>query len=642
MEKKGIKKILELISNFLSDSITIILKTDNTASEIIKYESIPGASKLKLEKLFSDLSKIKLETLNKLETIDTSNFKLPQQNSLLKTYEVFRTNDLTFTLVIITSEESFANCDIDRIQNYIEILSDRIAYEIEIYQKFFEPLSNINTVIYSINVVDGLYHFISPSVKNLFGMEPEEVAHNKTALLRKIVPEYFEKYHTFIDKLKKGENAVYEYQVFDKDKKRRYVRHFGNPIIHDNKVKRIVGIIDDITQEKQIFDQLQKSEEKFKLLIETASDLILSLNSFGYVALVNKNGAKSLGYSPNEILGRHFLELIDETTKSDIADAFQKILSSEKVSHFEATLVDKFDHQLIFEFQASPTIDDGVISGMLAIGRDVTRRRKDEEKVKELNNKLIEANRIISIERDRAKQQITVLEELNKLKNDFISRVSHEFRTPLASIVGFAETISSDVEMPHNMVSEFSNIILTEGKRLAKLINDVLDFSKIDNEKTKITKTDCDIISILKKLADSYQKQASDKKIKLTSEIPEAEITIHADCEMISKTFGYIIENALHFTKADGRVTVIAQDFLKEVEVIVNDTGIGISEEDLPNIFDKFSKVTRPGMQTNGAGLGLAYVKQAVDLHYGLIQVRSEVDKGTTFIIRLPKKKSQE
>ena len=106
----------------------------------------------------------------------------------------------------------------------------------------------------------------------------------------------------------------------------------------------------------------------------------------------------------------------------------------------------------------------------------------------------------------------------------------------------------------------------------------------------------------------------------------------------MEKALSYIISNAIKFTNENGRITIMAQEFLKEVEVVITDTGVGISEQKLPILFDKFSKVNRVGkINLPGAGFGLVTVKQIIDLHKGLIRVKSEVDKGTSFIIRLPK-----
>lgn len=634
------KYLLQLYSTYTGCKVSLIIKINKDRNEILSsfYTKEFNAGKIKI--LLNHFS----EECESSGPGDGNNIKVDKKLKNLGIEDgfkklLFHGEFSDFYLLGFNRESDKKTEDINISDLIIRSISERLEFEEQINKKYIETTSNINTVIYSTNADGTKYYFISDSVQRLFGLTEKQIINNRIALLRRIVPEHFKGYSNFIKELKSGKKAEYEYEILDSNGRSKWVRHTGNPVIINGNVQRVVGIIEDITEERIIRDKLAKSEEKFRLLVEAASDLIMSLNSFGYVSLVNKNGARSLGFKPEELLGKHFLELVEETTKNDTIDAFQKILSSEDSIDFEVNLIDKFENPVLFDFHATPTKDEGVISGMLAIGRDITKRKRDETRVKELNTKLLEANRLISIERDRAKQQLTVLEELNNLKSEFVSRISHELRTPLASIVGFAETIVSDQDMPKEMVYEFSNIILTEGKRLAKLVNDVLDFSKLESINEEVHKKDMDLIKTLLKLSSSFEKYAAEQKVTLNFELPEAEIVIFADQEMIEKSFIALIKNGIKHNRQDGRVSVIVQDFLNEVEVIISDTGVGISAEDLPQLFDKFSKLNATSGQTGITGLNMAYVKQVIDIHRGLIQVKSKIDEGTTFIIRLPKKK---
>jgi PAS domain S-box-containing protein len=392
----------------------------------------------------------------------------------------------------------------------------------------------------------------------------------------------------------------------------------------------------DADGQKQL-QELEKSEEKFRMLVNTANDLIFILNGFGYFSMVNKNGALALGYNPNEMIGKHFLEYIEPQDAGKVAEAFQRIINSDDVTTFEVNFIGKLNNRLTFEIQAKPLKTDGDISGMISIGRDISGRIKDEAKLKELNQKLIEANRIISIERERAKNKITVLEELNKLKSEFISNVSHELRTPLASIVGFAETILSDQDIPKETMVDFTKIILTEGKRLAKLINEILDFAKLESGEDELKIVTFNIVDLLEDVRQNFDKQLKDKEITLSTDYPAEGITLRADKDRIAKVITNLLSNAIKFNNKGGRITIITQDIKNEVELSISDTGIGIAEKDIPNLFQKFSKISRPGAQIPGAGFGLVLVKQIIELHKGLIKVTSELNKGTTIIIRLPK-----
>jgi len=380
-----------------------------------------------------------------------------------------------------------------------------------------------------------------------------------------------------------------------------------------------------------------ESEERFKLLFGTAVDFVFSLNGFGYILEVNENGANALGYNVQEMLGKHFLDFIDESKRAEISISFQKMLTSKSTTHFEIDFLHKLNKPITYEFLATPILENGTITGMMGIGRDISRRKSNEEIIKDLDQKLEKSNRLVTIERDRAKKQITVLEEINLLKNEFISNVSHELRTPLASIVGFAETLSSEENLSKDLTKEFSEIILTEGKRLARFIEDILDFSKLEEESKNLKKEKCNIIKIIRDVILEITPLVENKGIKLIAEIPEAEISIFADKEKLSKTFLIIIENAVHYTEKRGQITIFVQDFLKEVEIFISDTGVGIPEKELKMFFDKFHTTDSSVSKSPVAGAALSLAKQIIDYHEGILQVKSIVGEGTTMIVHLPK-----
>ena len=381
----------------------------------------------------------------------------------------------------------------------------------------------------------------------------------------------------------------------------------------------------------------QASDEKFDLVLEASEDLIFILDSKGCFKIINNNGAAALDYTPKDLTGRHFWEFADPKSDMEIANSFQAILDSGELTTFEVTLTSKFGKEVIFQITARVLKEKNKVTGLLGVGKNITKARHDEEKVKELTTKLLEAKRLISIERNRVNQRRTILDELNKLKNEFISNISHEMRTPLASIIGFSETILSDPDMSQETQNEFNNLILTEGKRLANLINDVLDLTKIEGDGIILNRSNFDIVGLLKSVVEENKLLLKEKKLVLTFDVPVEEIIINGDEERLSQVFDCLIKNAIKFTGEEGRITVSSQSLYKEFEIIISDTGVGIPEKDLPNIFQKFYRVSRPGNEIPGTGLGLVFVKQIVDLHKGLITVDSEVNKGTSFVIKLPR-----
>ncbi len=380
-----------------------------------------------------------------------------------------------------------------------------------------------------------------------------------------------------------------------------------------------------------------KCSELLESFFEASEDLIFVLDKDGCIIKVNEYGAACLDYIQNELQGTHLIELVTSRNKNSFAKSFKDILEENKLVTFETTFLSKFGNEVIFQVSCKPVYGDGNILGVAGIGKNITVLRNYEEKINDLNLKLLEANRIISLERQRSNRHKAILAELNKMKSEFISNISHELRTPLASIIGFSETISSDPNMPAEMKQEFNEVILNEGKRLAKLINDVLDLSKIEGGQIELIKTNFDVSALLAEVIESNKKIMEAKDIHLTTDLCDGPVMLSADKEKIFRIFSSLINNAVKFNHPKGRITITAQSLYKEFEVTISDTGIGIPEKDLPYIFQKFYRVSRPGIDIPGTGLGLVFVKQIVDLHKGFLSIHSEINKGTTVLLKLPK-----
>jgi PAS domain S-box-containing protein len=353
--------------------------------------------------------------------------------------------------------------------------------------------------------------------------------------------------------------------------------------------------------------------------------------------LVNEAGILNLEYTLDEIKGKHFLEIVDLDFSNSTSEAFEEAIKTKNVTRFETMLVSKYDRQLAYEISIRLISKKGKITGMLGTGKSISKLKHFEEEIRKLKPKIVEANRLIKLERARTRKHESLVEELNRLKSEFISNISHEFRTPLASIIGFSESIELDPDLPPEMKKEFNNVILNEGKRLAKLIKSVLDISRIEGGKISLNRSAVSVVELLLNVIELNKEFAGQKNIELSLEHPTDEVTLEADKEKLSEVFEALINNAIKFTNEYGRVKIIANNLFREVEIIVSDTGIGIPEKDLPYIFQKFYRVSRPGSEIPGTGVGLVFVKQMVDLHKGLITVQSEAGSGTSFIIKLPK-----
>jgi len=412
----------------------------------------------------------------------------------------------------------------------------------------------------------------------------------------------------------------------------------GNQIKNYDRDKLHMGTILPISENNIDKDSIINNwEGNFIKLLSISDDLIFILDKDGCFLKLNEYGALLLDYNEKEILGKHFLEFIPPDENAIVAASIAKLLESNKGVKFNTKLRTKLGKQIPFGITVISITRNGTIIGVLGIGKDVTKLSKTEEEIKKLKPKLVEANRLISVERARMWQQSSLIEELERLKGEFVSNISHEFRTPLASIIGFSETIVSDPNLPEEMKSEFNHVILNEGKRLAKLINDVLEISVMEEGKITLNKSIIDVVELVKDTVKRNYESAEKKIITFEFEYPESEVLIDADQEKLALGFDALINNAIKFTNEEGRVKVIVNNLFKEVEIIISDTGIGIPEKDLPYIFQKFYRVSRPGIEKPGTGIGLVFVKQIVDLHKGLISIQSEIGNGTSFVVKFLK-----
>ncbi|OQA64781.1 MAG: Alkaline phosphatase synthesis sensor protein PhoR [Ignavibacteria bacterium ADurb.Bin266] len=375
-----------------------------------------------------------------------------------------------------------------------------------------------------------------------------------------------------------------------------------------------------ITDYKQL-EKLGKWKDLFENLSDISRDLMFILNEKGEIIFVNTFGVSELEYHKDELIGKHLIDLIDPSDQLLVNSSISLAIKND-YTLFEAFLVDKYENTHKYQFSIKAVKKNDKIIGLLGIAKDVTYLRKLESELNNLKPKLIEANRLITLERTRSINQKMMLEELNSMKSEFVSNISHELRTPIASIVGFSETIASDPNMPEEMKQEFNMIILNEGKRLAKLINDVLDISRMETGRMILNKSKVNLNKLLKDVITHEKAAAEEKGLIITLETPPEEIIAEIDEERFSQALHALMENAIKFSSKNGRIKVILNNLYREVEIIISDTGVGIPEKDLPYLFQKFYRVNRPDSDLPGAGMGLVFVKQIVDLHKGLINIQ--------------------
>jgi signal transduction histidine kinase len=231
---------------------------------------------------------------------------------------------------------------------------------------------------------------------------------------------------------------------------------------------------------------------------------------------------------------------------------------------------------------------------------------------------------------------------MNRLKSDFLATMSHELRTPLNSIIGFSEVLAG-TEQLNDRHRRYAGNIQYSGKMLLAMINDILDLAKIESGKMEVRTEDFSIRDVCEGLANLLRPVAERKNITLECRLDEAIPLLRQDPGKIRQILYNLLSNAIKFTPEGGRVTLKARAEGRFLVVEVQDTGIGIAEEDRESIFEKFRQAKLPGQADNvltrehpGTGLGLSIVRELTKLLGGDVHLESQTGQGSTFTVRIP------
>ena len=225
---------------------------------------------------------------------------------------------------------------------------------------------------------------------------------------------------------------------------------------------------------------------------------------------------------------------------------------------------------------------------------------------------------------------------IQRLKSRILKQISHEFRTPLTSIIGFAEVLEENVQIDEKERIEYASYIRNEGLRLTKLIDDLITLDSIEQGKTEFQFNDFEIQETIRYTLTLVADSAHNKFIRFFIEMPDKPVFIRFDREKIIQALFQLLHNAIRFTKPDGFVNLKLEETNNSVAISVRDNGPGIPAKDIPTLFKRFGKLYQPGEETHCNGVGLAIVKHIVDRHNGNVAVQSKVGEGSTFTVRIP------
>ena len=236
-------------------------------------------------------------------------------------------------------------------------------------------------------------------------------------------------------------------------------------------------------------------------------------------------------------------------------------------------------------------------------------------------------------------QMARQLAKQDETRQKFISDISHEFQTPLTSIQGFANILKEE-DLPKEQRVKYANIILYNSKRLSSLAKNMLQLTLLDREEIELEISNYSLVNQMNRVISTQENQATEKNIEIVFETPKKDIFIDGDEQRLEQVWTNIISNAIKYTNEGGLITITIKKSSKDIEVSIEDTGIGMSKEVVSHIFERFYREDK-ARNVEGNGLGLAIVKSIVDLHHGKIDILSQVDVVTNFIVKLPIEKQK-
>ena len=241
------------------------------------------------------------------------------------------------------------------------------------------------------------------------------------------------------------------------------------------------------------------------------------------------------------------------------------------------------------------------------------------------------SNRLMTINDDSA------VFGLQRLKSRIVDQISHEFRTPLTSIIGFAEILKDEVPINEEQRIEYAGYIQREGLRLTKLVDDLLELDALEHTQVELNLRESEMQQVIKQAAALLSETAYSKFIIISFDFPDYPLIVKLDCEKIVHVLYQLLHNAVRFTPPGGLVQIKAEANDTDIFFSVRDSGPGIPARDIPSLFKRFGKLYRFDEEAHGGGVGLAIVKHVIDQHKGDISVQSRVGEGSTFTVRIPR-----
>lgn len=388
----------------------------------------------------------------------------------------------------------------------------------------------------------------------------------------------------------------------------------------------------NISERKNAELVLKESEEKFRLLAENANDVIWTMDKDGRFLYISPSVMKLRGYTPEEVISQSLEDIFTPDSimriSMAVASFFANLEPGVTDNHTEVFEVEQFHrdgHIVWTEAVARAVFDDeGKFLFFLGVTRDISERKKAEEAIGRYTEDLSKANQ--------------ALQSLDRMKDEFISNLSHELKTPLISIKGYSELVHDEVLGPLNEKQKNAmQIVLDKYEHLSFLLDSLIYMSIAKSGNVSYRFDPVRIEDILKRIAEYFYFKAGEKQISIITSFESDIPLLKGDVEYLPYLFRSLIDNAIKFSPVGGMVEVSAFRDNAHVHVVVKDSGIGIPKSEITNVFQRFYQIDGSTVRKyGGSGLGLYVSKTIAHVHDGEIWIESEEGSGTAVHVRFP------
>src|SRR5688500_11415717 len=343
----------------------------------------------------------------------------------------------------------------------------------------------------------------------------------------------------------------------------------------------------------------------------------MTTNALGIITDVNKQMEALTGSTRDELIGAWFKDYFTDPERADAA--IKLVLNDKKVTDYELTASARDGKRTVVSYNATTFYDrDRKLQGVFAAARDVTERKRFERALQETNDELESAR--------------SAAEKANLAKSDFLSSMSHELRSPLNAILGFAQLMESASPLPTPSQAESIAQILQAGWHLLKLINEVLDLAMIESGKMSLSTEPVSLEEVISECQPMMEPQAQQRGIRMTFPRFEKPTFVKADRTRLKQIVINLLSNAIKYNRDQGTVAVDCTVSAPErIRISVKDTGAGLSPEKLAQLFQPFNRLGQEAGGVAGTGIGLVVTRRLAELMGGALGVESTVGEGSVF-----------